>query len=182
MGGGERPSCAQSARAVILTPSGVPLALALWAGAPEQTPRSRRVVFGVHWYAEIGAAVGFVLLAVIAIRVGRSRSAEDELRQPKGQPARTATPGSFDSSSLRRWLLSAKAARRTGTLQLTADGRTCSLYFLFGHLFHVASDALTGEPALQDCLSWQNMQYSFDAKAKLPTEETIARPVDQILA
>jgi hypothetical protein len=133
------------------------------------------------WFAA-GAVIALVLIAVVAIRVGRSRSAEDELGQPKGQSGRGATPGSFDSAALRQWLLSAKAARRTGTLQLTADGRTCSLYFLFGHLFHVASDALTGEPALQDCLSWQNMQYSFDAKAKLPTEETIVRPVDQILA
>ena len=95
---------------------------------------------------------------------------------------RAGKPGSLDSASLRKWLLSAKGERRTGTLLLTTGGATCSLYFLFGHVFHVASDALTGEPALQECLSWQHMQYTFDAKAKLPTEETIARPVDQILA
>jgi hypothetical protein len=92
------------------------------------------------------------------------------------------TPGSIDASSLRDWLLSAKGERRTGTLQLTAGGRTCSLYFLFGHLFHVASDTLTGEPALQECLTWQDIQYTFDKTAKMPTVETIERPIDQILA
>jgi hypothetical protein len=54
--------------------------------------------------------------------------------------------------------LSAKAQRRTGTLRLTAGGRTW------------------------ECLSWPDIQYTFDAKAKLPTEETIARPIDEILA
>ena len=102
--------------------------------------------------------------------------------QPSRRPDPKGAPASFDPSSLRRWLLSAKVQRRTGTLRLTAGARTCSLYFLFGHLFHVASDTLTGEPALQECLTWPDIQYAFDAKAKLPTEETIARPIDQILA
>ena len=123
-----------------------------------------------------------VLVAGVAKVTQRPRYAEDELRQPTGRSAPTGTPRSFDSSSLRKWLLSAKARRITGTLQLTAGGRTCSLYFLFGHLFHVANDTLTGEPALQECLGWPDMQYTFDAKAKMPTEETIARPVEQILA
>jgi len=132
------------------------------------------------WVA-VGAVIGLVLIAVVVIGTRRPRHAEDELRLPSGRPPKGA-PGSFDQPSLRKWLLSAKAQRRTGTLQLTAGGRTCSLYFLFGHLFHVASDTLTGEPALQECLTWPDIQYTFDAKAKLPTEETIARPIEEILA
>ena len=132
------------------------------------------------WLAVVAVAV-LVLIAVVVI-VARPRHIEDVLRQPTRPAAGTSIPGSFDSSSLRKWLLSAMAQRRTGTLQLTAGGRTCSLYFLFGHLFHVASDTLTGEPAPQECLTWPDIQYTFDAKAKLPTEETIARPIDQILA
>ena len=131
--------------------------------------------------------VGSVVIALVLIAIGvlgtrRPRHAEDVLRQPSGRPVPKGAPGSLDPSSLRKWLLSAKAQRKTGTLQLTAGGRTCSLYFLFGHLFHVASDTLTGEPALQECLTWPDMKYTFDAKAKLPTEETIARSIDQILA
>jgi len=133
------------------------------------------------WLAA-GAVIALMLIAVVVVGTRRPRHAEDELRQPSGQRTRSGAPGSFDPSSLRKWLLSAKAQRRTGTLQLTAGGRTCSLYFLFGHLFHVASDTLTGEPALQECLTWQDVQYTFDPKAKLPTEETVERPVDQILA
>jgi hypothetical protein len=130
----------------------------------------------------IVAVVALVLIAVAVIGVRRPRHAEDELGVPSEQRDSKAAPGSFDSSSLRKWLLSAKAQRLSGTLLVTAGGRTCSLYFLFGHLFHAASDTLTGEPALQECLTWTDIQYTFDPKAKLPTEETIERPVDQILA
>jgi len=133
------------------------------------------------WFAA-GAVIALVLIVVVVLGTRRPRHAEDELRLPSRRPDPKGAPGSFDSSSLRKWLLSAMAQRRTGTLQLTAGGRTCSLYFLFGHLFHVASDTLTGEPALQECLTWPDIKYTFDAKAKLPTEETIARPIDQILA
>jgi len=132
------------------------------------------------WLAVVAVAV-LVLIAVVVI-VARPRHIEDVLRQPARAAAGTSTPGSFDPSSLRIWLLSARSERWTGMLQLTAGARSCSLYFLFGHVFHVTSDTLTGEPALQECLTWQDIHYTFDAKAKLPTEQTIARPIDQILA
>ena len=130
----------------------------------------------------IGAVIVVVLIAVVVVGGRRPHSAEVELGQPKSRPAPAGSPGSLDPSSLRDWLLSAKEDRRTGTLQLTAGSRTCSLYFLFGHLFHVATGTLTGEPALQECLTWQDIHYTFDATAKMPTEETIERPIDQILA
>jgi hypothetical protein len=123
-----------------------------------------------------------VLIAVFVVQSRRPHSAEVELGQPKIRPARVGSPGSLDPSSLRDWLLSAKDERRTGTLQLTAGSQACSLYFLFGHLFHVATGTLTGEPALQECLTWQDIHYTFDATATMPTEETIERPIDQILA
>jgi hypothetical protein len=31
-------------------------------------------------------------------------------------------------------------------------------------------------------LSWQDVRYTFDTKATLPTEETIERPLAEILA
>lgn len=130
----------------------------------------------------VGAVIALVLVAVFVVQSRRPHSAEVELGQPKSRPARAGSPGSLDPSSLRDWLLSAKADRRTGTLQVTAGSQTCSLYFLFGHLFHVATGTLTGEPALAECLTWQDIHYTFDATAKMPTEETIERPIDQILA
>jgi hypothetical protein len=130
----------------------------------------------------VGAVIVVVLIAVFLVQGRRPHSAEVELGQPKSRPARVGSPGSLDPSSLRDWLLSAKDDRRTGTLQLTAGSQTGSLYFLFGHLFHVATGTLTGEPALQECLTWQDIHYTFDATAKMPTEETIERPMDQILA
>jgi hypothetical protein len=133
---------------------------------------------GVNPWIVVVMFLFLVLVAGLAKAIQRPRHAEDELRQQ----AATVTPRPLDSASLRACLLSAQAQRRTGTLQVTAGGRTCSLYFLFGHLFHVASDTLTGEPALQECLTWQDIHYTFDPKATLPTEETIERPIDQILA
>ncbi len=104
----------------------------------------------------------------------RPRTADEVLGQPKD--------GSSASSSLKSLLLSAKKQRITGVFEVTSGERNCSLYFLFGHLFHAASDTLTGEAAVLDCLTWPDVRYTFDAKAKLPTEETIERPLDQILA
>jgi hypothetical protein len=135
---------------------------------------------GVNPWIVVVMFLFLVLLAGVAMAIQRPRHAEDELRQPT--PVPTSTPGSLSASSLKRLVLSLQAARRTGTLQLSAGGRTCSLYFLFGHLFHAASESLTGEAALQDCLTWQDVQYTFDAQAQLPKEETITRPIDQILA
>jgi hypothetical protein len=136
----------------------------------------------VNIWLAVGAVVALVLIAAVIIGTRRPRHAEDGLGRPTQKPAGTGTPNSFDSASLRAWLLSAKAQRRTGTLPVTAGSRTCSLYFLFGHLFHAAGDTLTGEAAVNECLTWQDVHYTFDTKAKLPTEETIARTMDQILA
>jgi hypothetical protein len=136
----------------------------------------------VNIWLGVGAVIVLLLIAVFVVQGRRPHSAEVELGQPKIRPARVGSPGSLDPSSLRDWLLSAKDERQTGTLQLTAGSQTCSLYFLFGHLFHVATGTLTGEPALQECLTWQDIHYTFDATAKMPTEETIERPIDQILA
>jgi len=130
----------------------------------------------------IGAVIIVVLIAIVVVGGRRPHSAEVELGQPKSRPVSAGSPASLDPSSLRDWLLSATADRRTGTLQVTAGSQTCSLYFLFGHLFHVATGTLTGEPALAECLTWHDIHYSFDATAKMPTEETIGRPIDQILA
>jgi hypothetical protein len=132
------------------------------------------------WLVAGGVAVLLLVLVIIGTR--RPRRAEDELGQPKARTARVGAPSSLDPAGLKAVLRSIQTGRETGTLQLTAGDRTGSLYFLFGHLFHATSGALTGEPALQECLTWLDFRYTFDKTAQLPTEETIARPLDEILA
>lgn len=127
--------------------------------------------------------VGVLLLVVVLIGTQRPRRAEDVLSQPTPKPALIDTSGSIaQTGGLRPVLRSIQTGRQTGTLQLTTGDLTASLYFLFGHLFHVTSGALTGEPALQECLSWAQFSYTFDSKAPLPTDETIERPMDEIVA
>jgi hypothetical protein len=126
-------------------------------------------------------AVAAVVLVVVLIGTRRPRRAEDELAQPIQQVAPPSGGSSLDQGGLKSLLRSMKTARETGTLQVTAGDRSASLYFLFGHLFHATSGTLTGEPALQECLTWQDFRYTFDKTAKLPTEESIERPTNEIL-
>ena len=133
------------------------------------------------WLA-LGALAALVLI-VVAIGTRRPRRAEDELAQPTTKsPSVDASSSLAHAAGVLPVLRSIKARRQTGTLQLTAGGYTASLYFLFGHLFHATSGALTGEPALQECLGWTDFRYAFDSKGPLPTEETIQRPTDEIVA
>src|SRR2546426_10563548 len=97
-----------------------------------QTPFSASVTCHMGIWLAASAVVALVLIAIVVIGTRRPRHAEDELRPPSTRADPKGAPGSFDSSSLRKWLLSAMAQRRTGKLQLTAGGRTCSLYLLFG--------------------------------------------------
>lgn len=133
------------------------------------------------WLA-VGGVVALVLIVAVVVGVRRPRHAEDELAQPKSRPIRTETPGALNQASVRDLLQSIHTERETGTLQLTAGGRTASLYFLFGHLFHAVSDTVTGEAVVRNCLDWRDVQSTFDRKSPLPTEETIERSTDEILA
>jgi len=126
--------------------------------------------------------VAALVLVVVMIGTRRPRRAEDELAQPTQQAARLDLSSSVDHGGLKGLLRSMQTAREMGALQVTAGERSASLYFLFGHLFHVTSGTLTGEPALQDCLRWPDFSYTFDKTAKLPTEESIERTMNEILA
>ena len=127
--------------------------------------------------------LGVLLMLVVLIGTRRPRRIEDELARPTTKSPSVDGPSSLvQAAGLLAVLRSIKARRQSGTLQVTASDRTASVYFLFGHLFHATSGALTGEPALQECLSWTDFRITFDSKAKLPTEETIERPTDEVLA
>jgi hypothetical protein len=84
--------------------------------------------------------------------------------------------------SLAEVLRSAEERRLTGTLTVRSGTRTAVVYFIFGHGYHAVYDALTGEPVVRECLGWSDISTAFDKTAKLPTVETIERPLTQILA
>jgi Domain of unknown function (DUF4388) len=90
--------------------------------------------------------------------------------------------GTLDQTPLLALLQSMQAQRATGTLQVRHGGDSYSLFFLFGHLFHAYGNGSQGEEAVFEPLSWNDGDYTFDPKSKLPTEETITAPTADILA
>ncbi|MFZ0919007.1 MAG: DUF4388 domain-containing protein [Candidatus Dormiibacterota bacterium] len=93
------------------------------------------------------------------------------------------TQGSLRDGGLATLLQSMQAERATGTLTIENGGDNCSLYFLFGHLFHANGPGGQGEEVVIDALGWDDGSYQFDPRAKLPAEETIkASPAELIAA
>jgi len=128
-----------------------------------------------------------VVLAVIAIAVGlalvvgvrRPRSLEDELNQAvPPPPVGAAPPGQSPAghAPLAATIEALVRNRATGKLEVTSGDRSCSIYFLFGHLFHAESGSFKGEDALQAALAWGQSSSEFDPAAHLPSEETFLRP------
>jgi hypothetical protein len=91
--------------------------------------------------------------------------------------------GTLAELSLEGILDSVQKDRATGTLHLRSSDGEATLYFLFGHLFHAvdASDQ-QGEPVVHRALGWGSGDFTFDAKAKLPAEETIKVSTAELLA
>src|SRR5579884_4293649 len=75
-----------------------------------------------------------------------------------------------------------QSERATGTLALDHDGESASLYFLFGHLFHASGAGGQGEDVVIRALGWDDGQYQFDPRAKLPAEETIKSSPAELLS
>lgn len=93
------------------------------------------------------------------------------------------TQGSLRDGGLATLLQSMQAERATGTLTIDNGGDNCSLYFLFGHLFHASGPGGQGEEVVIDALGWDDGSFQFDPRAKLPAEETIkASPAELIAA
>jgi hypothetical protein len=92
------------------------------------------------------------------------------------------TQGSLAQNSLASLLEAMQSERATGTLSVASGDASCSLYFLFGHLFHAAGDLGQGEEAVIAALSWKDGQFTFDPRAKLPAEETIKSATTELLA
>jgi len=83
---------------------------------------------------------------------------------------------------LRSLLESAQGERSTGTLIVrNGNGQSTSLYFLFGHLFHAQGDGRSGDDAVVSALHWTKGDFEFDAKAKLPADETVKAGIPELV-
>jgi hypothetical protein len=91
------------------------------------------------------------------------------------------TQGSLAQTNLASLLEAMQSERATGTLSLQQGGEQCSLYFLFGHLFHATGDLGQGEEAVINALGWTDGSFTFDPRAKLPAEETIKAATGELL-
>jgi hypothetical protein len=91
------------------------------------------------------------------------------------------TQGSLAQTNLASLLEAMQSERATGTLSLQQGAEACSLYFLFGHLFHATGDLGQGEEAVINALGWTDGNFTFDPRAKLPAEETIKAATTELL-
>jgi hypothetical protein len=90
--------------------------------------------------------------------------------------------GTLAEMSLRSLLESAQGERSTGTLTLrNGNGESTALYFLFGHLFHAEGNGKAGDDAVISALNWTKGEFEFDAKAKLPADETVKAGIPELV-
>ncbi len=90
--------------------------------------------------------------------------------------------GSLADTTLRSLLESAQGERSTGTLTLrNGNGESTALYFLFGHLFHAQGEGKAGDDAVVSALHWERGDFEFDAKAKLPADETVKAGIPELV-
>jgi hypothetical protein len=90
--------------------------------------------------------------------------------------------GTLADVSLRSLLEAAQGERSTGTLTVrNGNGQSASLYFLFGHLFHAQSDGKAGDDAVVAALHWTRGDFEFDAKAKLPADESVKAGITELV-
>ncbi|TMC35347.1 MAG: DUF4388 domain-containing protein [Chloroflexi bacterium] len=90
--------------------------------------------------------------------------------------------GTLAETPLRSLLESAQGERSTGTLTVrNGNGQSTSLYFLFGHLFHAQGDGKSGDDAVVSALHWTRGDFEFDAKAKLPADETVKAGIPDLV-
>ncbi|MHB1623720.1 MAG: DUF4388 domain-containing protein [Candidatus Dormibacteria bacterium] len=90
--------------------------------------------------------------------------------------------GSLGPTTVAELLQTMQQERATGTLVVESGGQTCSLHFLFGHLFHAVGDSQEGDQAVLSALGWSSGLYNFNPRAKLPPEETINSSTEDLVA
>lgn len=129
----------------------------------------------------VALAVVIAVAAFLVLRRSRPKMAQDLLQQ-QASPGPVAGPESGQSPEPVRGVLESLVANRsTGTLTIVGGNETCSIYVLFGHVFHAECGPLEGSDALRRALSWNAAVCRFDKKAALPTKETIRESTQSLL-
>jgi uncharacterized protein DUF4388 len=124
-------------------------------------------------------AAGLVVLLLVGVR--RPRTADEALGQPTSTVTAAPPTASAGTSPLRTVIQALMSGRSTGLLTVSSPlGETCTIAFLFGHMFHAECGSVEGEEALRMALSWTSPMSSFNPKAQLPTKETITRVIDSL--
>ena len=99
----------------------------------------------------------------------------------QGLIAQVQTQGTLRDGGLSTLLQTMQSERATGTLAIEHGDESASLYFLFGHLFHASGPSGQGEDVVIGALAWDDGNYQFDPRAKLPAEETIKSSPAELL-
>ena len=100
----------------------------------------------------------------------------------RSQEYKVQSHGSLAETPLRSLMESAQGERSTGTLIVrNGNGQSTSLYFLFGHLFHAQGDGRSGDDAVVSALHWTKGDFEFDAKGKLPADETVKSGIAELV-
>ena len=92
-----------------------------------------------------------------------------------------AVDGPENPQPVRTVLESLVASRSTGTLTVVHGDETCSIYLLFGHVFHAVCGDLEGTDAFRHALGWDVAICRFDKQRALPTKETVREPTRSLL-
>jgi Domain of unknown function (DUF4388) len=92
------------------------------------------------------------------------------------------TQGSLQEADLASLLQTMQSERATGRLNLDAGEQSCSLFFLFGHLFHATGPDGDGEAVVIRALSWTVGNYHFERRAKLGAIETVKSSPGELIA
>src|SRR5579864_4503132 len=125
----------------------------------------------------VAAGMGLLLYEPIASNSGRSWAPVVQ----RGLSAQVQTQGTLRDGGLSTLLQTMQSERATGTLAIEHGDESASLYFLFGHLFHASGPSGQGEDVVIGALAWDDGNYQFDPRAKLPAEETIKSSPAELL-
>jgi hypothetical protein len=124
-------------------------------------------------------AAGLVVLLLVGVRKPRTADEELGLNVPPPSTAEGRAGALATGKPLKPVIQALMSGRSTGLLTVSSPlGDTCTIGFLFGHMFHAECGSVEGEEALRMALSWASSTSSFNPKAQLPTKETIARVID----
>src|SRR5262249_31877618 len=98
-------------------------------------------------------------------------------------PARpTIRRGSLTEIPLGSLLGSLAQERASGKLTIDGDNVPATLYFINGHLYHAVGDGAVGDEAVVRALNRPGGAFEFDARARLPADDTVASSISDLVA